>query len=99
MPVPPRGEREPAQEPVPRPIESPLKPALEDLVEELRRLRASERDLTGGKVVAIAIQLAVMLAVVMGIVQGADPQVFLRWFLGAIVLQSSAIVVLLLDRR
>lgn len=99
VPVPPRGEREPAQEPVPRPIESPLKPALEDLVEELRRLRASERDLTGGKVVAIAIQLAVMLAVVMGIVQGADPQVFLRWFLGAIVLQSSAIVVLLLDRR
>lgn len=102
----PRGDsparsraRDGEEDPAPRSIESPLKPALEDLVEELRRLRASERDLTGGKVVAIAIQLAVMLAVVMGIVQGGDPQVFLRWFLGAVVLQLTAIVVLLLDRR
>lgn len=76
-----------------------LEQGLRELAEELRLRRAREREFSGLQVVAIALQLAVLLAVVLGLLQWKDAEAMLRWFLGAVVLQLTAIAVLLLDRR
>jgi D-glycero-D-manno-heptose 1,7-bisphosphate phosphatase len=76
-----------------------LEQSLRELAEELRLRRAREREFSGLQVVAIALQLAVLLSVVMGLLQWSEPEALLRWFLGAVVLQLTAIAMLLLDRR
>lgn len=104
LPPPSRAE---AAEPSARPSESGepprelarLEQPLRELAEELRLRRAREREFSGLQVVAIALQLAVLLAVVMGLLQWSEPEAILRWFLGAVVLQLTAIAMLLLDRR
>jgi HAD superfamily hydrolase (TIGR01662 family) len=77
----------------------PLAGAMRDLAEELRLHRQAARDLTGGRVLAILLQLGVLLTAVMGLLQLSDPAHFTRWFLGAILLQATAIALLLFDRR
>ncbi len=76
-----------------------LEQGLRELSEELRLRRAREREFSGLQVVAIALQLAVLLTVVLGLLQWKDAEALLRWFLGAVVLQLTAIAMLLLDRR
>ncbi|MGA1392184.1 MAG: hypothetical protein ACO38W_03405, partial [Phycisphaerales bacterium] len=76
-----------------------LSGAMRDLAEELRLHRQAARDLTGGRVLAIVLQLGVLLTAVMGLLQLSDPPHFTRWFLGAILLQATAIALLLFDRR
>ena len=73
--------------------------AMRELSEELRLHRQAARDLTGGRVLAIVLQLGVLLTAVMGLLQMADSTHFTRWFLGAILLQATAIALLLFDRR
>lgn len=76
-----------------------LAAAMRELAEELRVHRQAARDLTGGRVLAIVLQLGVLLTAVMGLLQMADSTHFTRWFLGAILLQATAIALLLFDRR
>ena len=72
---------------------------MRELAEELRLHRQAARDLTGGRVLAIVLQLGVLLTAVMGLLQLDDSTHFTRWFLGAILLQATAIALLLFDRR
>lgn len=76
-----------------------LAASMRNLAEELRLHRQAARDLTGGRVLAIVLQLGVLLTAVMGLLQLSDPAHFTRWFLGAILLQATAIALLLFDRR
>lgn len=73
--------------------------AIRDLTEELRQSRAGARELSGGRVVALILELCVLLAAAMGLMQLADPMLFAKWFLGAVLLQLAAIALLLFDRR
>jgi hypothetical protein len=88
-------------EPAPPPSSTTnaLERGIAELTEELRLQRARQRDLTGPRVLAIALQLAVLMAAVMGLLQVAESDAFMRWFLGAILLQATAIAALLIDRR
>ncbi len=88
----PAGSRDPDSD-------AGLSGAMRDLAEELRLHRQAARDLTGGRVLAIVLQLGVLLTAVMGLLQLSDPAHFTRWFLGAILLQATAIALLLFDRR
>jgi D-glycero-D-manno-heptose 1,7-bisphosphate phosphatase len=98
-PASPDTSREKSSGPRPGESDSALAGAMRDLAEELRLHRQAARDLTGGRVLAILLQLGVLLTAVMGLLQLADPAHFTRWFLGAILLQATAIALLLFDRR
>ena len=88
------------QSPPPRPShDDALLAAVRELTEELRQGRAGARELSGGRVVALLLELGVLLAAVMGLLQIAEPMLFAKWFLGALLLQLVAIALLLLDRR
>jgi len=73
--------------------------AIRELTEELRQTRAGARELSGGRVVALLLELGVLLAAAMGLLQVAEPMLFAKWFLGAMLLQLAAIAMLLFDRR
>jgi len=79
--------------------DDPMLAAIRELAEEIRQSRAGARELSGGRVVALLLELGVLLAAVMGLLQVAEPTLFAKWFLGAILLQLLAIALLLLDRR
>lgn len=76
-----------------------MRSAIRELTEELRQSRAGARDLSGGRVVALLLELGVLLAAVMGMLQVAEPMLFAKWMLGAILLQLAAIAMLLFERR
>ena len=75
-----------------------LRRALGELAEEVRALRL-RRSVTGVvRIAGMGIQLVVLLVAAVAFLNLAEPDVFIRWIAGAILLQLLTATVLLFDR-
>ncbi len=95
----------PTPEPKPPPTDQPLaevRRAILELSDEVRSDRVRRSELTAPKMTAGITQLLVVLCAFFGLLQLGDPEsfeTFVKWILGAALLQLVTITLLLLDPR
>ena len=75
-----------------------LRRALGELAEEVRALRLRRSETGVVRIAGMGIQLVVLLVAAVAFLNLAEPDVFIRWIAGAILLQLLTATVLLFDR-
>jgi D,D-heptose 1,7-bisphosphate phosphatase len=76
-----------------------LKRAIDNLTEELRTERQSRAEFTGFRLAAGLCQLLVLLLALLGLLQLGTTELFLKWMVGAVLVQLLTIALLMLDAR
>jgi D-glycero-D-manno-heptose 1,7-bisphosphate phosphatase len=93
------AEMDPLQDPVDGATLRGLRRAISELTEEIRSERLRRIEFTPLKLVAGAFQLLTLLLALLGLLQLADADLFLKWMIGAALMQLLTIAVLLADSR
>lgn len=76
-----------------------LRDAIDELVEEMRLGRLRRAEFGAARIAAGLGQLLVVLFAMLALLQLANPEGFLAWMLGAVLVQLATIAVILLDLR
>jgi D-glycero-D-manno-heptose 1,7-bisphosphate phosphatase len=76
-----------------------LKRAMHELTEELRAQRLRKAEFTAFRMAAGLCQLLAVLLAVLGLLQMDATDVFLKWIVGAVLVQLLTITILILDAR
>ncbi len=76
-----------------------LRQAVNELTEEIRNQRVRRMEFNGYRLAAGLFQLLVLLLALLGLLQVGTPDLFIRWILGATLLQLFTIAILILDAR
>jgi D,D-heptose 1,7-bisphosphate phosphatase len=76
-----------------------LRRSMLELAEEVRTERMRRAEFTPTKMTAVAAQLLVILSGLLGLLHVGDPDIFMNWMLGAVLLQLVTITLVLMDQR
>jgi len=74
-----------------------LQRAIAELTEELRQQRAGGFDFSSLRLAAGLLQLLAVLLAVLGVLQWSETEVYMKWMVGALIVQGGTLGLLLLD--